>query len=150
ELPQGVRPVLDARPHAPEVLLADVREGTLRLLHRHLPRRVVEHEHRGPEPVLELFVHRLPLLVQRLGWNSPKTSRKASETSPSVAPARSASFMGWSRLAVPRAVSATVRSAASTASWFRRLRRARTRVRCASTSSSSIVRVSGGISCSLA
>ncbi len=52
---------------------------------------------------------------------SPKTSRRALATWPSVAPASSASFIGGSRLSVPCATARTLSRAGSTAarSWLR-------------------------------
>src|SRR6266508_3044683 len=127
-LPQGFRPVPDPRPHPPEVLLGHLAEGPVGLIRRDLLSRVVEEEDRRSEPVLELVVHRNPLSFsgptaslleapnpsQCVGRYSPKTSRRASETSPRVASARSASFIGCRRLPVPRAASATPASASST------------------------------------
>src|SRR5262245_47930782 len=137
-LPQVVGPGLHVRPHPPEVLLRQVAEVALRVVRGELPRRVVQHEDGGPESVLELFVHRRPPATRyRAGWYSPNTPRRASDTSPSVAPARSASRMGSSRFSVPRAVSPTAARAAPTAEPSRDARSARTRSTCAVTSASS-------------
>src|SRR6266545_4639089 len=61
-LPQGLGPGPDPRPHPPEVLLGHLAEGPVGLIRRDLLCGVIEHEHRRPEPVLELIVHPNPLL----------------------------------------------------------------------------------------
>src|SRR6266516_1371853 len=141
-LPQGLGPLTDGRPHAPEVLLGHLGEVAVGLGGGELVRGVLQHKHRGGEPVLDLVVHAPSLLSHRPGWYVPNTSRSASLTSPSVALDRSASFIGSSRLPVPCAVSVTRPMAASTAPWSRSARSLRTRSFWASTSDSSMVWIS--------
>src|SRR5207247_4828876 len=61
-LPQGLGPFPDGRPHPPEVLLRHLGEVAVGLGGRELVRRVLQHEHRGGEPVLDLVVHGRSLL----------------------------------------------------------------------------------------
>src|SRR5439155_20818728 len=65
-LPQGLGPFPDGRPHPPEVLLRHLSEVAVGLGGRELVRRVLQHEHRGGEAVLDLVVHGRPLLSRSM------------------------------------------------------------------------------------
>src|SRR5438105_12458228 len=61
-MPEVLGPVLDPRPHPPEVLLGDLTEGSLGLVRGHLLGGVIVAEDPSDESVLERLFHVAPCL----------------------------------------------------------------------------------------